>query len=1147
MTSLKKVHAVKSDPSLIYSADDSRKPQEDRFNNQNISQQSSFNLTSINSAFRRVDNSNNGNNNSSSSLFSTNSYQPSSSNFPAYSEAPINHSNNNTNNYNDINNYSALNNNETDENMDKYFLNLSLNNPNTIDMSGLVGSILYKPTSTDRLHSQQISTLRQIISDNQVEANQNLSSDIPVSFLGKVMSGTQHNMGISSVLDNTSSSSVNPSSQWSQSLFSQANTDELTFRNQSIYNSTNSQQIQQPQYSQSLFSDPPLAQESYRYTQESYTKEPEFPTASSIDSLHFPSQFDSLINRSHLPIGPVASSLDRTPSGGSLHSSSGGSSTALGRRSGYSGTSSANQASDLNGPQISSFQSAFTHFPGSTHLDGRSLHSSCESLDDVSLDTMTNPLDMEIGSLSSRTKSPGILNQYSSSNQYRKQQQMSKSPIYGSPMQIPLSYGSTPPMRPMHSSHSLFSTHSTGTSPGRLMTPLPPSSFQSQVQGHYHQQQAQQLAQQQQFGQPYQPSAFDPSKYPQQIQIDRSADLQQQYVHLQQSSFQPRASVPSKAFPGIDMPSSSSSRSQTASSLHTSSSGVYNPSNSTAPPQTDSFTQAQNDAFGLSAAAKDFQPTFIPPRPTGASMYTMGGPSMSSHASVGNTTSATGTSRSYTSMEPYADTGMYTRNTYPTGDGGMPLRPKYDAGHSDDNLFATQYQPRSSHVSLMSQSLEPGYLSSSSNGGGIGGGVNATSYPPHYSNTGHNSLSSSTSTLFPQQSRMTPDRQQLSRSLNAASSLTAPFPPHAPLYGPYLNNDYSSRGPYTQHPGAGDLRGTPFRKSHNDAIRQTHHTFTNTPLAPDSLFSTVAGPNSSKQSSNKDNNKLLSQSADPIYPRASTHPIPLPSTTLTSNPNLNPTSKIVPLKESQSYSNRNDLIESPHSKTAYKDFYKIYRIKEKESLHNAYIYATEALIWMPHNTLWKIKLELADICKRQNNYIQARILYEDACILQPLASQTWLEYSKFEEECGYIEQSLSILVKGLKLNYNESILSRIIRQYEKLRDITAARNILSTLKYKSIDSIWKAVFEGALLEVRAGEVKVAREILKYLMEHVTWYVYYMCILHVYSYVYYVYTLIYMCILLCICVYSCVYVYALIYMCILLWICVYSHIYSRYLT
>ena len=297
MTSLKKVHAVKSDPSLIYAADNARKPQEEQFINQNFSQQSSINLTSVNSAFRRVDNSSNGNNHSSSSLFSNNSYQPSSSYFPTKSEAPINSNNNINNNYNNnITYYSSLNGNETDENMDTYFLNLSLNNPNTIDMSGLVGSILYKSTITDRLHSQQLSTSRKIISENQVETNQNLTSDIPVSFLGKVMSNSQHNTGISSVLDNTSSSSVNLNNQWPHSLFSQVNTDESPFRNQSLYNSDSSRQQPQPQYdsqsnNQSLFSDPP--QESYRYTQASYTNEPEFPTASSIDSLHFPSQLDS--------------------------------------------------------------------------------------------------------------------------------------------------------------------------------------------------------------------------------------------------------------------------------------------------------------------------------------------------------------------------------------------------------------------------------------------------------------------------------------------------------------------------------------------------------------------------------------------------------------------------------------------------------------------------------------------------------------------------------------------------------------------------------------------------------------------------------------------------------------------------------------
>lgn len=184
--------------------------------------------------------------------------------------------------------------------------------------------------------------------------------------------------------------------------------------------------------------------------------------------------------------------------------------------------------------------------------------------------------------------------------------------------------------------------------------------------------------------------------------------------------------------------------------------------------------------------------------------------------------------------------------------------------------------------------------------------------------------------------------------------------------------------------------------------------------------------------------------------------------------------------------NRYEIPESPTSKQAMKDFYHTFRNKEKESVQEAFQYATASLTWLPMNTHWRIKLELADISKRLNDVQAARKYYEEACNLQPLASQCWQERSKFEEDCGNIRESLQILTLGLQQNFHEALLMRAIKQYEKLRDISAARNMLSVLKHKPIDKIWKAMFEGALLEARAGQVQAARELFKFLMENIPW-------------------------------------------------------------
>jgi predicted Zn-dependent protease len=92
-------------------------------------------------------------------------------------------------------------------------------------------------------------------------------------------------------------------------------------------------------------------------------------------------------------------------------------------------------------------------------------------------------------------------------------------------------------------------------------------------------------------------------------------------------------------------------------------------------------------------------------------------------------------------------------------------------------------------------------------------------------------------------------------------------------------------------------------------------------------------------------------------------------------------------------------------------------------------FATEALAWMPEKTKWRVYLELADLAKRSNQVKEARKLYKKVCVLQPLASQGWLEWSKMEEECGNLGQALKILKRGLReCQFNESLLTKAIKQ-----------------------------------------------------------------------------------------------------------------------
>lgn len=109
--------------------------------------------------------------------------------------------------------------------------------------------------------------------------------------------------------------------------------------------------------------------------------------------------------------------------------------------------------------------------------------------------------------------------------------------------------------------------------------------------------------------------------------------------------------------------------------------------------------------------------------------------------------------------------------------------------------------------------------------------------------------------------------------------------------------------------------------------------------------------------------------------------------------------------------------------------------------------------------------------------------------MNPTYCQGWLEWSKLEEDCGDIKRSLKVLKKGLEHfnHFNDQLLTRAIKQQERLNNVEDARKMLSVLKHESIDKGWKPMLEGALMEGRDGKIQAAREFLKYLISHVPWY------------------------------------------------------------
>jgi len=80
-------------------------------------------------------------------------------------------------------------------------------------------------------------------------------------------------------------------------------------------------------------------------------------------------------------------------------------------------------------------------------------------------------------------------------------------------------------------------------------------------------------------------------------------------------------------------------------------------------------------------------------------------------------------------------------------------------------------------------------------------------------------------------------------------------------------------------------------------------------------------------------------------------------------------------QNNSSKADRQELVESPQSKMAYKDFYRNFRALERDSVDGARKYAEDSLHWMPERAKWRVLLELADLSKRANDFEQARELY----------------------------------------------------------------------------------------------------------------------------------------------------------------------------
>eukprot|EP01034_Spumella_vulgaris_P027264 gene27264-33958_t len=235
----------------------------------------------------------------------------------------------------------------------------------------------------------------------------------------------------------------------------------------------------------------------------------------------------------------------------------------------------------------------------------------------------------------------------------------------------------------------------------------------------------------------------------------------------------------------------------------------------------------------------------------------------------------------------------------------------------------------------------------------------------------------------------------------------------------------------------------------------------------------------------------LDANSNHFYPSNHYHPHSNNNFNRSSRDNSRATGPVVNamLAVSLTGSTRQELVESPRGKAAYKEFYRNFRTKEKESVQAARSYAAEALKVVGDSVKWRVYLEMADLCRRYHLTQEARQCFALVCQSQPRAASGFLEWSKLEEDCGRMRDALNVLFLGLKVSpAHELLLARAIKLQERLHNYSEVRHTLGvSLGNETLDRAWKSVLEGALFEARVGNMSVAKQLLQFLMIQVPWY------------------------------------------------------------
>ncbi|KNC54200.1 uncharacterized protein AMSG_09989 [Thecamonas trahens ATCC 50062] len=181
---------------------------------------------------------------------------------------------------------------------------------------------------------------------------------------------------------------------------------------------------------------------------------------------------------------------------------------------------------------------------------------------------------------------------------------------------------------------------------------------------------------------------------------------------------------------------------------------------------------------------------------------------------------------------------------------------------------------------------------------------------------------------------------------------------------------------------------------------------------------------------------------------------------------------------------------TPRAKANFKtNFLKPFReATQQGSFADALALANRAKAELTPSMHWRINLHLAGTAQKLNMVDDARELYASVHTAAPGDPQGWLAAAKMEQSLGEHDTALDLLNAGLSASpLDEALFVAALRHHEKHGSLDDARALLAMLRKQPIADCWKMVLEGALLEVRAGNLDAVRPLLAHLMDAVPWY------------------------------------------------------------